>query len=273
MLFGYRSNSRQICDRKFEYSSAIGMKRRRWPVNGPIKGMFRGNRAVWRVTASNGCVTVNAKFRRKRRNAGGSRSRKPRRVESCRTAIYRFGARAQPDRWLCLTFTIVDSPLDSLSLSFHPFPSTSRRRFLSPSPRAVHRVRSPLRLPSLPFAPRAHARALHSRPLLSLYLSFLFFSLFLFFSVYLFLCSLFRDSPRDTNTGTRILCFVDPRGAIFSCTDCGGGGLRRREGGWPWRLGSEIPKRRGANARADPIEDFSLSGLVINADITGRYYP
>lgn len=46
------------------------------------------------------------------------------RVEwSCRTAIYRFGARAQPDRWLRLTFTITGSHTRSSFLSL----STSHR--------------------------------------------------------------------------------------------------------------------------------------------------
>ena len=67
---------------------------------------------------------------------------------SCRTAIYRFGARAQPDRWLRLTFTIADSRTRSssrslsLSLSLELAPSP----LLSPSS-TVHRVRSPFRRP------------------------------------------------------------------------------------------------------------------------------
>lgn len=57
------------------------------------------------------------------REIGGTRGNREvesrnQRVEwSCRTAIYRFGARAQPDRWLRLTFTITGSRTRSSFLS------------------------------------------------------------------------------------------------------------------------------------------------------------
>ena len=95
---------------------------------------------------------------------------------SCRTAIYRFGARAQPDRWLRLTFTIADSRTrsSSRSLSLSLSLSSSRRaRFSLRRARCIECVH-PSVVPLHALLPHAHARAPHSRPLILSFSSSLF---------------------------------------------------------------------------------------------------
>lgn len=64
----------------------------------------------------------------------------------CRTAIYRFGARARPDRWLRLTFTIASLPPSAALLAGA---SSAFTLASSLSPHA-HAARAPLRLAAAP---------------------------------------------------------------------------------------------------------------------------
>ena len=80
---------------------------------------------------------------------------------SCRTAIYRFGARAQPDRWLRLTFTIADSRTRSSSRSLSL--SLSRARAEPASLSVEHGASSAFTLPSSPCTPSCRTHT-HVRP-------------------------------------------------------------------------------------------------------------
>lgn len=120
-------------------------------VHTPFKTVISSGNAGVDVVAEKTAGRGTRSRRRKPKAGGGV-------VEwSCRTAIYRFGARAQPDRWLRLTFTIADSRTRSSTLSL------SRARAEPASLSVEHGASSAFTLPSFPCTPSCRTHT-HVRP-------------------------------------------------------------------------------------------------------------